>query len=57
MSKVEKHFVTYYSPGTFVAETTEEPIDSWDVEVAKKRAKNIKERYGDEKPFKQDVDG
>jgi hypothetical protein len=46
VSKVEKHFVTFYSPGTFVAETTEKPIDSWDVEQAKKMAREIKERYG-----------
>ena len=43
--KVEHHFVTFYSPGTFVAETTEKPIDSWDVETAKQMAHEIKERY------------
>jgi hypothetical protein len=42
---MEKHFVTFYSPGTFVAETTEKPIDSWDVEAAKKMASKIIERY------------
>ena len=45
MSKLQKNFVTFYSPGTFVEETTEKPIDSWDVEAAKKMAKKIKERY------------
>lgn len=45
MSRIEKHFVTFYSPGTFVAETTEKPIDSWDIETAKKMAAKITERY------------
>jgi hypothetical protein len=40
-----RHFVTFYSPGTFVAETTEKPIESWSVEQAIVMAKNIKERY------------
>lgn len=44
MAKIE-HFVTFYSPGTFVAETTERPIDSWDVEQAKEMAHGIVERY------------
>ena len=46
MSRIEKHFVTFYSPGTFVAETTEKPIDSWDIETAKKMAAKITERHG-----------
>ncbi len=45
MKKLEKHFVTFYSPGTFVAETSEKPIEKWDVDLAKRMAKNIKERY------------
>ena len=45
MSKIEKHFVKFYSPGTFVAETSEKTIDSWDVEAAKKMAEGITERY------------
>lgn len=40
-----QHFVTFYSPGTFVAETTEKPIESWDVDIAKAMAKQIKERH------------
>lgn len=43
---MEKHFVLYYSPGTFVAEQTLKPIDCWDVETAKEMAQDITERYG-----------
>lgn len=47
---MEKHFVTFYSPGTFVSETSEKPIDAWDVEVAVLMAAEIKERHG-AKPY------
>jgi hypothetical protein len=43
---MKKHFVVFFSPGTFVAEQTQKEIDSWDVEKAKKMARTIKERYG-----------
>ena len=43
---MKKHFVTFYSPGTFVSENTVKEIDSWDVEKAKEMARNIKERHG-----------
>lgn len=43
--KVEKCFVTFLSPGTFLQETTTKPIDSWDVEIAKKMADTIIERH------------
>lgn len=43
---MQQHFVTFYSPGTFMAEMTEKPIDSWDVKAAVKMAKSVKERYG-----------
>jgi len=43
---MEKNFVTFYSPGTFVAEMSEHPIVSWDIEKAKDMARGIKERYG-----------
>lgn len=46
MPAIEKHFVTYYSPGTFVAETSEKPIDRWDTDMAVAMARDIKERYG-----------
>lgn len=42
---VEKHFVTFVSPGTFVPETTTKEIGSWDVEQAKTMATEIVERY------------
>jgi hypothetical protein len=47
MSRViQKHFVTFYSPGTFFAETSERPIESWDVAKAQRMARRVKERYG-----------
>lgn len=42
---MERHFVTFYSPGTFVVEMTERPIDSWDVDAAIAMAAEIVERY------------
>ncbi len=42
---VTAHFVTFYSPGTFVAEESTKPVDSWDVEAAKQMARSIRERY------------
>lgn len=43
---MKKHFVTFYSPGTFLAETTEKPIRSWSIPTAKKMAAQVVERYG-----------
>lgn len=43
---MKKHFVIFYSPGTFVSETTEREIDSWDVEQAMEIARTVKERHG-----------
>lgn len=43
---VKKHFVTFYSPGTFVAEETTKEIDAWSPDLAKRMAADIKERYG-----------
>jgi hypothetical protein len=47
---MKKHFVVFYSPGTFVSEETEKPIDSWDVDRAVAIAKQIRERY-DARPY------
>ena len=47
---MEKHFVTFFSPGTFVAETTEKPIPAWDVDAAVEIARTISERHG-AKPY------
>lgn len=43
---MKKHFVTFLSPGTFVAESTETLIEEWNIPEAIKIAKNIKERHG-----------
>ncbi len=45
MSLMKKHFVCFYSPGTFVAETNEKPIDKWDVDKAVTMAGAIIQRY------------
>jgi hypothetical protein len=42
---LQKHFVTFYSPGTIVAETTEKPIDYWNVDATVKMAEAITERH------------
>lgn len=43
---MERHFVNFYSPGTFLAEETTKPIKSWDVEEAIRMSKDIIERHG-----------
>lgn len=50
MSSIKKHFVIFYSPGSFVAETTTKEVDSWCVETAKEMAANITERHNS-KPY------
>jgi hypothetical protein len=47
---MQQHFVTFYSPGTFVAETTTKPIDSWNVDDAVAMAALITERHA-AKPY------
>lgn len=42
---MQQHYVTFYSPGTFVAETSAKPIDSWDVDNAVAMAALITERH------------
>jgi len=43
---MQKHFVEFSSPGTFVAETTTEEIDSWDTDMAIEKARKVKQRHG-----------
>lgn len=42
---MKAHFVRFLSPGTFIAEQTVKPIDSWDVDKAVEMARDIVERY------------
>lgn len=46
----EKHFVTFYSPGTLMAETTTREIGEWNPMQACRMAKDVVERYG-ARPF------
>jgi hypothetical protein len=39
--KTQKHYVTFYSPGSFVSETTSKEIDVWSVDLAVRMAKEI----------------
>jgi hypothetical protein len=43
---MKKNFVTFYSPGTFFSESSEKPIEEWDVEKAKDMVSGIMERHG-----------
>jgi len=47
---MEQHFVTFFSPGTFVAEDTTKPINSWSVDDAVAMAALITERHA-AKPY------
>lgn len=47
---MQQHFVTFFSPGTFVAEETIKPIDSWNVDDAVAMMTMISERHG-AKPY------
>lgn len=49
-TKMQRHFVIFESPGTFVHETTEKPIDTWNVAAAVKMADDITERHNS-RPF------
>lgn len=42
----QKHYVTFYSPGSFVSESTSKEIDAWSVDLAIRMAKDIKGRHG-----------
>lgn len=48
---LKKDFVTFYSPGSFCAETTTLPISGWNEEEAIELSKDIVERYG-AKPYR-----
>lgn len=43
---MRRHFVTFYSPGTMLAEQTTQDIDSWDPVKAKAMMDDIRERHG-----------
>lgn len=43
---MQKHFVHFFSPGSFFVEESVRPIASWSVEEACSMAASIKERYG-----------
>jgi hypothetical protein len=45
-----KHFVTFYSPGTFIAEDTTLEAPSWDVKWAAEKAREICARHA-AKPY------
>lgn len=42
---MRKHYVTFLSPGTFVAEQSTRPIDQWDTGLAVEMSTTIVERY------------
>ncbi len=43
---MQKHFVTFLSPGTFFCEESTQPIDSWDPDAAVTMSRAIVERHG-----------
>lgn len=45
MSKVQQHYVTFFSPGTFFDEETTKPVKAWDLKEAQKMAHTVLERY------------
>lgn len=47
---VRKHYVTFYSPGTFFTESTMKPIPDWDTKVAVEMSKKVLERHN-AKPY------
>jgi hypothetical protein len=47
---MQRHFVTFRSPGTFFHEQSTKPIDSWNPDKAVEMARDIVERYNS-RPF------
>jgi hypothetical protein len=47
---MQQHFVTFFSPGTFIAEDRTKPIDTWNVDDAIAMAALIVERHS-AKPY------
>lgn len=43
---VSAHFVTFYSPGTFVPEQRTLSVENWDIAAATALADSVVERYG-----------
>lgn len=46
MKTMIKHYVTFMSPGMFLAEMTTQEIVEWDLREAVERAQSVKERHG-----------
>lgn len=47
---MRKHFVEFFSPGTFLSESSQRAIESWDTKTAATMATEITERYN-AKPY------
>lgn len=43
--RVQQHFVTFFSPGTFLPEQSVRPIADWDVDLAVAMSSDIEERH------------
>lgn len=43
---IKQDYVIFYSPGSFVAEQTQKPVEGWNVEAATEMARGIRERHG-----------
>jgi hypothetical protein len=46
MTEISQHYVTFYSPGTFVAEMDTHEIDKWDADEAVEMSSMIAQRHG-----------
>lgn len=43
---MRKHYVVFYSPGTFFDESSSKPIKNWNIKKAIALSKDVVERYG-----------